>query len=102
MQKPTRKGSPPAKVYYLPSERLELQTLADAAGLTVSTYLLRVGLGYRIEGILDHAFVEKPVRVNSNLGRLGGLLKLWLTDDPRTAKFGEAMIRAMLAKIEDT
>jgi hypothetical protein len=41
-------------------------------------------------------------RINGDLGRLGGLLKLWLTDDPRTARFGESTIRAVLARIEDT
>ena len=102
MKQPTRKGSQPAKVYCLPSERQEIQALADAAGLTVSTYLLRVGLGYRIEGILDNQRVEELARINGDLGRLGGLLKLWLTNDPRTAKFGESTIRAVLAKIEET
>ena len=102
MKKPTRKGSTPAKVYCLPSERQEIQAMADADGLTVSTYLLRVGLGYRIEGILDHKRVEELVRINGDLGRMGGLLKLWLTDDLRTAQFGEATIRAVLSKIEDT
>jgi len=37
-----------------------------------------------------------------DLGRLGGLLKLWLTDDARLASVGEATIRAVLARIEST
>ena len=37
-----------------------------------------------------------------DLGRLGGLLKLWLTDDPRTARFGDATILALLGRIEAT
>ncbi|MES2901578.1 MAG: conjugal transfer transcriptional regulator TraJ [Pseudomonadota bacterium] len=102
MPKPTRKGSTPAKVYCLPSELEELKGLADAAGLTVSTYLLRVGLRYRVKGVLDYRYVEELIRINADLGRLGGLLKLWLTDDPRTAKFGADTIRAVLTKIEDT
>jgi hypothetical protein len=52
--------------------------------------------------MLDHQCVEQLARINGDLGRLGGLLKLWLTDDPRTAQFGEATIRAVLSKIEDT
>jgi len=35
-------------------------------------------------------------------GRLGGLLKLWLADDVRTADFDAATLRAVLAKIERT
>lgn len=90
MTKPTRKGSTPAKVYCLPEEHQALRANADAAGLTVSTYLLRVGLGYRVSGVLDNRRVEELARINGDLGRLGGLLKLWLTDDSRTALFNEA------------
>ena len=68
----------------------------------MSTYLLNVGMGYRVRGILDHKRVEELARNNGDLGRLGGLLKLWLTDDPRTARFGESTIRALLFKIEGT
>lgn len=102
MEKITRKNSPPVKVYCLPDERSQLNTLAKAAGLSMSAYLLNVGLGYRIRGILDNKRVEELARINGDLGRLGGLLKLWLTDDPRTAAFGEATILALLSKIEDT
>lgn len=102
MEKQTRKNSPPVKVYCLPEERKQLEALSRAAGLSVSSYLLSVGLGYRVSGILDNKRVEALLRINADLGRLGGLLKLWLTDDPRTAAFGEATIRAVLSKIEDT
>jgi hypothetical protein len=98
----TRKNSTPIKVYCLPSEHEEIEALANASGHTKSSYLLRVGLGYRTQTILDNKRVEELLRINGDLGRLGGLLKLWLTDDPRTAQFGEATIRAVLSRIEDT
>jgi hypothetical protein len=59
-------------------------------------------MGYQVRGILDNKRVEELARINGDLGRLGGLLKLWLTNDQRTASFGEATIRALLSKIEDT
>jgi hypothetical protein len=89
-------------VYCLPEERAQLQASARAARKSVSTYLLNVGLGYRVQGILDHRRVEDLLRINGDLGRLGGLLKLWLTNDERTAAFGESTLRALLAKIEAT
>jgi len=46
--------------------------------------------------------VRELVRINGDLGRLGGLLKLWLTDDARTARFGVDTILALLARIEAT
>jgi hypothetical protein len=101
-QRYTRKNSPPIKVYCLPEERAQLQASASAARKSLSTYLLNVGLGYPVRPILDQRCVEDLLRVNADQGRLGGLLKLWLTNDERTAMFGESTIRAVLAKIEAT
>jgi hypothetical protein len=83
-------------------EEAEIKHLAAAAGRSVADYLRSVGLGYQVRGILDNKRVEELLRINADLGRLGGLLKLWLTNDPRTEQFGEATIRALLSKIEDT
>jgi hypothetical protein len=101
-QRGTRKNTTPVKVYCLQEERAQLQANARAAGKSVSTYLLHVGLGYPVRGILDQRRVEELLRINGDLGRLGGLLKLWLTNDERTAAFGESTIRALLTKIEAT
>ena len=101
-KKATRKGSPPIKVYCLPDERERIEANARAAGLSLSAFLLAVGQGYRVQGITDYEQVRELARINGDLGRLGGLLKLWLTDDVRPAKFGEATIRALLNRIEAT
>lgn len=102
----TRKGSPPLKVYCLPSERDQISANAQAVGLTVSTYLLRVGAGYEIKSTLDSQLVAELAKVNADLGRLGGLLKLWLTDDKKLAVVGNAWtqgtVRALLKRLEDT
>lgn len=98
----TRKGSTPIKVYCLPEERALIEKNAAAAGLSLSAFLLAVGQGYEVKGITDYERVRELARINGDLGRLGGLLKLWLTDDVRTAKFGEATILALLSRIEAT
>ncbi|CAD5108071.1 conjugal transfer transcriptional regulator TraJ [Zestomonas carbonaria] len=98
----TRKGSPPIKVYCLPEERELIEANAKMAGISVARYLRDVGQGYQVKGVMDYHYVRELVRVNGDLGRLGGLLKLWLTDDPRTARFGDATILALLARIEAT
>ena len=88
----------------LPAGR-ELQALpvAERQRLArVLRYLRDVGQGYQIKGVMDYEYVRELVRVNGDLGRLGGLLKLWLTDDPRTARFGDATILALLGRIEAT
>ena len=101
-KKITRKNSPPIKVYCLPEERAEIEANARRAGISVAHYLREVGQGYQIKGVMDYQYVRELVRVNGDLGRLGGLLKLWLTDDPRTARFGDATILALLGRIEAT
>lgn len=98
---PTRKHRH-LRVPVLPDEKELIQRLAAAANLTVAAYLRNVGMGYQVRGILDHRRVEELARISGDLGRLGGLLKLWLTNDERTRAFGESTIRALLAKIEAT
>lgn len=98
----TRKGSKPIKVYCLPEERALIEQNAAAAGLSLSAFLLAVGQGYEVKGITDYERVRELARINGDLGRLGGLLKLWLTDDVRTAHIGEATLRALLGRIEAT
>lgn len=98
----TRKNSPPIKVYCLPEERRRIETNAHRVGLALSSYLLTLGLGYEPRGVVDGDKVDELMRINGDLGRLGGLLKLWLTDDARTAMIGDSTIRALLSKIEDT
>lgn len=98
----TRKSSQPLKVYCLPEERELIEANAKQAGLSVACYLREVGQGYQVKGVMDYEYVRELVRVNGDLGRLGGLLKLWLTDDVRTAHFGTATILALLRRIEAT
>ena len=99
---PTRKGSPPVKVYCLPDEKRALELAAKSVGMSISTYLRNVGMGYQARSILDNKRVEELARINGDLGRLGGLLKLWLIDDVRTRNFGGATLLAVLSKIEAT
>jgi hypothetical protein len=98
----TRKDSPAVKVYCLPDERTQLQANATAARMSMSNYMLRVGLGYGVRGVQDHRYVADLIRVSGNLGRLDGLFKLWLTNEERTAMVGKSRLRAVLGKIEAT
>jgi hypothetical protein len=98
----TRKHGRHLRVPVLPDEEAAIKQNAGAAGLTVAAYLRNVGLGYQIKGIVDNNEVEKLAKINGDLGRLGGLLKLWLTNDERTAHFSEATLRAVLSRIVDS
>lgn len=98
----TRKANPPIKVYCLPSEKKTIEDNAKTAGKSTSAFLLAVGQGYQVSGVVDYERVRELAKINGDLGRLGGLLKLWLTNDERTESFGADTIRAVLNKIEKT
>lgn len=90
------------RVPVYPDEEKQIKKNAAACGRSVAAYLRNIGLGYPMTCILDNNRVEELARINGDLGRLGGLLKLWLTNDERTVQFGDATIRAILSKIEET
>jgi hypothetical protein len=100
MKRPTRLRQ--LHVPVLPDEEAAIKKMAASTGLPVAAYLRNVGLGYQVRSILDNKRVEELARINGDLGLLGGLLKLWLTDDQRAAQYGERLIRALLNKIENT
>jgi len=60
--------------------------MATTTGLSAAAYLRNVGLGYQVRSILDNKRVEGLARINGDLGRLGGLSKLSLTDNTKTEK----------------
>ena len=99
-------GSGPIKVRCLPEERGQIAASASAAGLSLSAYLRRVGMGYEIRSVLDQQWIIELARINADQGRLGGLLKLWLTNDEKLAGHSPEqtrhMIYRLLERIRDT
>jgi hypothetical protein len=81
-------------------ERAEIKQRAQAAGLSVSAYLRAVALNHRISSDLDHAAVGDLVKVAGDQGRLGGLLKLWLVDQPGKGA-PEIEVRRLLERLGD-
>jgi hypothetical protein len=88
------------RVPVFPHEKDAVEAQAKAAGMSVARYLRTVGMGYPIRSIVDHARVNDLAQINADLGRLGGLLKLWLVSDARVADFDPDTIRLLLTKIE--
>jgi hypothetical protein len=96
---PTRKRGRHLRVPVLPDEEAVIKRQAAAAGLSVAAYLRNVGMGYQIKGVLDHRRVDDLARINGDLGRLGGLLKLWLTNDKKLRQFGAAQMRQTITAV---
>lgn len=82
-QATTRKGSTPVKVWVLPEEKEAIEAKAKGCGMSMSAYLRNVGMGMPIKSVLDHGKVADLSKVNADQGRLGGLLKLWLTNEEK-------------------
>lgn len=87
------------KVPVLPEEEAAIKALAQQARRPVARYLREVGLGYKLHSVVDLEAVRELAKVNGDLGRLGGLLKLWLGGDARTARFTPATVEVLLDRI---
>lgn len=72
----------PLKIYVSAEDRAEIEQRAADARLTVSAYLRAVALNHKIRSVYDLDAVADLVRVNGDLGRVAGLLKLWLVEKP--------------------
>lgn len=90
----------PLKVLLTAAERLVIEERARSAGLPPSTYVRNLGLGYVPKSVLDARLVEGLAKVNADQGRLGGLLKLWLSERPGTGATAFD-VRRLLRDIED-
>lgn len=103
---PARRASPCIRVWVTPEEKAEIEYAAKTAGLSASAYLRQLGLEHEPKSILDLHAVKDLSLALANLGRLGGLLKLWLSDDVKLTELGvpyrkmQLHIRRALSEIE--
>jgi hypothetical protein len=75
-----RRKLPPIKVWVNEDERAEIADRAAQAGMSMSAYLLAAGMNHPIRSVLDLKAVADLAKVNGDLGRVAGLLKLWLAE----------------------
>ncbi|WP_203053328.1 MULTISPECIES: plasmid mobilization protein [Gammaproteobacteria] len=80
-KKPTpRRKLPPIKVWVSEDERAEIEDKARQANMSLSAYLSAVGRNSPIRSVVDLQAVADLGKVNGDLGRVAGLLKLWLAE----------------------
>jgi hypothetical protein len=85
-------------VFVTDDERARIEQRAAAAGLSISAFLRAAGLHQPIRSVLDHEAVVALAKVNADQGRLGGLLKLWLSEEAGQGVSGTD-IRQLLDRI---
>lgn len=95
------------RVWVNNDEKAELADRAAQAGLSLSAYMKVAGLNAPIRARSDLSAVTDLVRVNGDLGRVAGLLKLWLAEkrgqSARSMDIEKVMIefRALQASIRE-
>lgn len=84
-------------VYLTDEEHVGIAASAERAGLSLSTFCKRVSLGYQVPGLERYKLRTELRRVRADLGRLGGLFKLALSE----GKGSPHEIRRLLWEIEE-
>ena len=87
------------KSYVTKKEYGQIKQLAKQTGCSVSEYIRRILTGQRIESKLDQEAFLSALKVNADLGRVGGLFKYYLSQGFKNVPPGE--IRKVLHDIED-
>ena len=63
---------------------------ATASSLAPSTFLREVALGHRPRTTIDQQAIHRLALLHGDLGRVGGLLRMWLGNDERLG-FAQAL-----------
>jgi hypothetical protein len=76
-----------------------MQRLAPSSGLSMSVHLKTLGLAHEPKSVLDAERVGDLLKACGDLGRLGGLLKLWLVEKPGQGASADE-VRHLLEQIQ--
>ena len=96
----TRCKGPRISVWLLPDEKAAIQNRAKAHSMSDSAYLRALGLDFPVKSTLDQEAILELAKINGDLGRLGGLLKMWLTNQDRA--INEERVKSLLGQLERT
>lgn len=95
-----KKGNKLLPVVVSPDEKATIDANAAAAGMSASRYLRTLGLGYEPAALVqDSADMATLVQIHGDQGRLGGLLKMWLTDRAKYNSTQEVTIHKLMEDI---
>lgn len=97
--KATRRDSTRITLYLLPEEKKFIDEHAARLNVSSNEFIRASIRGQRFPSYVDQESIRELVKLRADLGRLGGLLKLWLTNDAKTAKFNVAVILRLLSRI---
>ncbi len=91
---------PTIKMYLTAEEHAEITANAKRSGLTSSTYAKRVCLGLPTPSLEKQQHRRELLKINADLGRLGGLFKLCLSEKETPLASLHPQVRQVLREIE--
>ena len=95
----TRRESTPVKVWVTTVEKAAIAEKAAAHSMSASAYLRGLGLALPIQCTIDQRAVLDLLKINADLGRLGGLIKMWLSGNQN---FESGSAQALQRKLDST
>lgn len=81
-------------------EKEIIEENARKCDLSVGEFLRQCGVGITPKSHEHLERINDLIHINADLGRLGGLLKLWLTDDLKVSYYQKSGIVRLLREIE--
>lgn len=80
-------------------ERTKIDEKADACSLSRSAYIRQTALGIVPKSNLDNQVIHALAKLNGDVGRVGGLLKLWLSREEDALLHHTMNVRELIAEI---
>ena len=90
------------KVRVSDEEKARIENNAESCSMTVSAFMRNLALGYEPKSTLDCKDVLALAKISGDQGRLGGLLKMLLTNDEKVTEANISVINNLLGQIELT
>jgi hypothetical protein len=79
------------KIYLKPNDKKRIAQEAREAGMSMSAYARTLALGEKSVASAELTGIADVMKVHADIGRLGGLLKMTLTNDERLNDIGRDM-----------
>lgn len=82
----TRKKTRIVRTRVTPQEWQVIEALADTCSLSVPEFMRQMALGHTPKSTLDEQAILEMAKVNGDMGRIVGVLKLWLSTDQKSTE----------------
>lgn len=91
------------KVWVDKREKEQIEDNAKGCNHSASSFLRNLGVGYMPKSMIDHKAVGDLMQLNGDLGRLGGLLKMLMSNEGSFVGHEGRMVEVakLLSEMED-